>query len=145
MPIWHFLPILFDTFYRFYFTFSTLMADGIQAMIRGTHGQAEVCATAYSPRRQLADKEKKPDGGFSATHPHGGTPVKSSRPATRLLLKNVCLTHMDGTENHSLNDLFPHASVALNNTITHADTNQVLRDSSRGGQYHGGSKAKGLL
>lgn len=24
------------------------------------------------------------------------------RPATRLLLKNVCLTHMDGTENHSL-------------------------------------------
>lgn len=59
MPIWHFLPILFDTFYRFYFTFSTLMADGIQAMIRGTHGQAEVCATAYSPRRQLADKKKK--------------------------------------------------------------------------------------
>jgi len=67
------------------------MADGIQAMIRGTHGQAEVCATAYSPRRQLADKKKKPDGGFSATHPHGGTPVKSSRPATRLLLKNTGL------------------------------------------------------
>lgn len=112
MPIWHFLPILFDTFYRFYFTFSTLMADGIQAMIRGTHGQAEVCATAYNPRRQLADKKKKPDGGFSATHPHGGTPVKSSRPAARLLLKNVCLTHMDGTENHSLNDLFPCAPTA---------------------------------
>ena len=145
MPIWHFSPILFDTFYRFYFTFSTLMVDGIQAMIRGAHGQAEVCATAYSPRRQLADKKKKPDGGFSTAHPHGGAPVKSSRPATRLLLKNVCLTHMDGTENHSLNDLLPHASTALNNAVTHADTNQVLRGSSRGGQYHGGSKAKGLL
>ena len=114
-------------------------------MIRGTHGQAEVCATAYSPRRQLADKKKKPDGGFSATHPHGGTPVKSSRPATRLLLKNVCLTHMDGTENHSLNDLLPHASATSNNAVTRTDTNQVLRGSSRGGQCHGGSKAKGLL
>lgn len=74
-----------------------------------------------------------------------GMPFKSGRPATRLLLKNVCLTHMDGTENHSLNDLLPHASATSNNAATRTDTNQVLRGSSRGGQCHGGSKAKGLL
>lgn len=52
--------------------------------------------------------KEKPDGGFSAARPYWGMPFKSSRPATRLLLKDVCLTHMDGTENHSLNDLLPY-------------------------------------
>lgn len=27
---------------------------------------------------------------------------RTQLPASRLLLKDVCLTHMDGTENHSL-------------------------------------------
>ena len=74
-----------------------------------------------------------------------GMPFKSGRPATRLLLKNVCLTHMDGTENHSLNDLLPCAPTVYKTRLRGTDTNQVLRGSGRGGQRHGGPKAKGLL
>lgn len=43
---------------------------------------------------------------------------RTQLPASRLLLKDVCLTHMDGTENHSRNDLFPHAS-RTRNAITY--------------------------
>lgn len=49
---------------------------------------------------------------------------RTQLPASRLLLKDVCLTHMDDTENHSLAICFRRASNATRRRHA-ADTNQV--------------------
>ena len=99
--------------------------------IRGIHMTGDVeKSLKYRESQCLGCFSLKIDNPQCSSRPHTKTSVQEIKCYFRKTgttrarfpvcdcFSNVCLTHMDGTENHSRNDLFPHAS-RTRNAITY--------------------------